>query len=304
MSFSHDTKNALVTLSASQKHNCCRRAELYGILYSAGVFSRQRCKLVTTCRAMAELTIEWLDSLCHIKGNLYVTEHKSGEPDERSSCKITLPQRRELEALYTLFGYQPSEPEYHIKTEMFRCQGCRPAFVRGIFLSAGTITDPEKGYHLEVSLSDSERADELMRLLKENMLEAKLMQRKSEYVLYYKDSESIENFLAYIGANNAAFTIMNKKIEREIRSGANRLANGEMANITKAVAAAVDQTAAIKELISSGEIEHLPDELQKTAYLRLEHEDASLSQLASLHTPPITKSGVNHRLKKIVEWGK
>ena len=176
--------------------------------------------------------------------------------------------------------------------------------MRGVFLSAGTITDPEKGYHLEVSLSDAERADELMRLLKENMLDAKLMQRKSEYVLYYKDSESIENFLAYIGANNAAFTIMNKKIEREIRSGANRLANGEMANITKAVAAAVDQTAAIKELISSGEIEHLPDELKKTAYLRLEHEDASLSQLASLHSPPITKSGVNHRLKKIVEWGK
>ena len=84
---------------------------------------------------------------------------------------------------------------------------------------------------------------------------------------------------------------MNKKIEREIRSGANRLANGEMANITKAVAAAVDQTAAIKELISSGEIEHLPDELKKTAYLRLEHEDASLSQLASLHSPADNEVG-------------
>ncbi len=304
MSFSHETKNSLVTLSESQKHSCCRRSELYGILYSAGVFSRQRCKLVTTCRALAELTIEWLDSLCHIKGNLYITEHKSGEPDERSSCKITLPQRRELERLFALFGYETDEPETNIKTEMFRCQGCQAAFVRGLFLSAGTITDPEKGYHLEVSLSDKTRADETARLLAENMLEPKYMQRKSEYVLYYKDSESIENFLAFIGANSAAFTIMNKKIEREIRSGANRIANGEMANITKAVAAAVDQTTAIKALIASGEIEKLPDELRETAYLRLEHEDATLSQLASFHTPPITKSGVNHRLKKIVEWGK
>lgn len=304
MSFSHETKNSLVTLSASQKHSCCRRAELYGILYSAGVFSRQKCKLVTTCRSLAELTIEWLDSLCHIKGNLYVTEHKSGEVDERSSCKITLPQRRELERLFKEFAYQPDEPETNIKTEMFHCQNCNAAFVRGLFLSAGTISDPEKGYHLEVSLSDQTRADETARLLAENMLEAKFMQRKNEYVLYYKDSESIENFLAFIGANSAAFTIMNKKIEREIRSGANRIANGEMANITKAVAAAVDQTTAIKSLIASGEIEKLPDELKQTAYLRLENEDASLSQLAGLHTPPITKSGVNHRLKKIVEWGK
>ena len=134
-------------------------------------------------------------------------------------------------------------------------------------------------------------------------LEPKMMLRRGESVLYYKDSESIENFLAYIGANTAAFTIMNKKIERELRSGANRIANGEMANIGKTVAAAADQINAINNLIRSGEIERIPEELKQTAYLRLENEDATLAALAEMHTPPITKSGVNHRLKKLVELG-
>ena len=146
-------------------------------------------------------------------------------------------------------------------------------------------------------------AESLSGLLTDAGLEPKMMSRRGESVLYYKDSESIENFLAYIGANTAAFTIMNKKIERELRSGANRIANGEMANIGKTVAAAADQINAINNLIRSGEIERIPEELKQTAYLRLENEDATLAALAEMHTPPITKSGVNHWLKKLVELG-
>ena len=300
MSFAHETKIGLVSLAEGLKHDCCRRAGLYGILISAGVFTRTKCKLVTTSQELAGLTMKWLRSLCGIDGNLYITDRKSGEEDERRASKITIPQKKDLDRLFRVFGYSPDEPETEINTGMFRCQSCLVSFVRGVFLSAGTVTNPEKGYHLELSLPTPELAANLAALLAENGLELKSTIRKNENVLYCKDSENIENFLAFIGANTAAFTIMNKKIERELRSGANRLANGELANLGKTVAAAGDQIAAINALEASGELDRMPDELRATALLRLEHFDATLSELAALHDPPITKSGVNHRLKKIM----
>ncbi len=303
MSFSHETKLGLVSLFETSKHECCKKAGLYGIMLSAGVFTRTKVKLVTTTPALAELTMKWLKSLYAIDGNLYETERKSGEADERRVSKITLPQKKELERLFHCLHYLPDEPLSMIKTEMFKCPGCQAAFIRGAFLAAGTVTNPDKSYHLELSLSSPELAENISVLLAEVGLEPKSTPRKNENVLYYKDSESIESFLAYIGANTAAFTIMNKKIERELRSGANRIANSELANLGKTVAAAGDQISAINALKASGELERMPDELKTTALLRLENFDATLSQLAALHDPPITKSGVNHRLKKIMEWG-
>lgn len=273
-------------------------------MYAAGVFSRQKCKLVTTSEELASLAMKWLRDQIGIDGNLYVTEKKSGDADERRSCKITIPQKKELERLFRSFRYPPDAADSVIVREMLRCQNCMAAFVRGVFLSAGTVTDPDKSYHLEMSFPSEPHSDGIASLLAEADLEPKRMIRKTEHVLYYKDSENIENFLALIGATGAAFTIMNKKIERELRSDANRIANSELANIGKTVAAAGDQIAAIRALIESGEIERMPEELRQTAYIRLDHDDASLAQLAALHTPPITRSGVNHRLKKIVEWKK
>lgn len=304
MSFSHETKLALAALTDSSKHDCCKRAALYGILISAGVFTRTKCKLVTTTPELAELTVKWLRSFCQVTGNLYLTDRKSGEEDERRVSKITIPQKKELERLFAGFRYSPDQPLSDINESMFRCPNCQPAFVRGVFLSAGTVTNPDKSYHLELSLQSPELAANLASMLAGLDLEPKTMLRKNENVIYYKDSENIENFLAYIGANTAAFTIMNKKIERELRSGANRLANGELANLGKTVAAAGDQIAAINSLKASGELGKMPDELRTTALLRLEHFDATLSELAALHDPPITKSGVNHRLKKIMQFAK
>lgn len=302
MSFALDTKANLAAISDTMKHDCCRRAELYGILWAAGIFTRSRIKLVSASEELAGLAVKWLRDQHSIEGNLYITDKKSGDADERRSCKITVVQKRELERLFYAFRYTDGENESEIKAEMLRCQNCTAAFLRGVFLSSGTLTDPEKGYHLEMNFTDGKFADRLSGLLNELGLEAKTTTRKTEQVLYYKDSESIENFLAFIGANNAAFTIMNKKIERELRSDMNRIANGEVANIEKTTKAAGAQIAAIKALKVSGELERMPDELRITAHLRLEHADATLLQLAELHTPPITKSGVNHRLKKILDW--
>jgi len=302
MSFAHETKSALVSSSLLLKHDCCKRAELYGILYSAGVFSRERLKLVTTSEPLANLCIKRISERFSVEANLYITEKKSGDADEKRSCKITVPRKEELEKIFRALKYGESEDVSVIKDELFKCASCQSAFIRGVFLTAGTVTDPDKGYHLEMSFICEAVSAAIFAYLDEMGLTPKRMVRKTENVLYYKDSESIENFLAFIGATNAAFTIMNKKIERELRSDANRIANGELANIGKTVAAAGDQVAAIRALIDSGEIERLPDELRQTAYLRLENDDATLLQLAAMHEPPITKSGVNHRLKKIMSW--
>ncbi len=303
MSFARETKASLCALSLTLKHDCCRRAQLYGILYGAGVFTRERCKLVTTSSELSELTLKWLCDQHSIEGNLYVSEKKTAEEDEKKSYKITIPQKKELERLFHNFRYENDESAYTLKSEMLRCPNCQGAFVRGVFMSSGTVTDPDKSYHLEMSLTSDEIEKNLYELLCSLGLEPKRTIRKTERVLYYKDSESIENFLAFIGANNAAFTIMNKKIERELRSDANRIANSELANLSKTVSAAGSQIAAIKKLTVSGELSKLPDELRITAKLRLENPDVTLSQLAELHTPPITKSGVNHRLKKLLELG-
>ena len=302
MSFSRQTKANLVSLSEAVKHDCCRRSELYGILWAAGIFSRSRIKLVTSSEELANLTVKWLRDQHFIEGNLYITDKKSGDADERRSCKITVVQKKDLEKLFRAFRYSDSENESEIKKEIFRCQNCQTAFLRGVFLATGTVTDPDKGYHLEMDFLEKSTSDKLSELLVALGLEAKATVRKTEQVIYYKDSESIENFLALIGANNAAFTIMNKKIERELRSDINRIATGEVANIDKITKAAGAQIAAIRELKARGELERMPDELRITAYLRLENSDASLIKLAELHNPPITKSGVNHRLKKILEW--
>ena len=302
MSFAAETKSALLSQSEGMKHDCCRKSLLYGILYGAGLFSRERVKLITSSEELAALTVKWLSERYQIEGNLYITEKKSGNEDERRSCKVTIPQKKELDRYFSSLGYQPGEPAAELVTQKFTCPNCRGVFVRGVFLSAGRISDPNKSYHLELSLPLAEAADRMADFLTGEGLSPKRMVRKTEQVLYYKDSEEIENFLAYIGATNAAFAIMNKKIERELRSSANRITNGEMANIGKTVAAAGEQVAAINALKESGELERLPEELKITARLRLEHPDASLASLAELHDPPITRSGVNHRLKKLLAF--
>lgn len=304
MSFSQEIKSGLVALSEGLRHDCCRRAELYGILYASGIFSREKIKLVSTSEELARLTVKRLHDLYSVSGNLYVTDKKTGEADERRNFKITVSQKKELERIFRSFRYSEEESPHTIKAEMFKCQNCRAAFVRGAYMSSGTANDPEKGYHLEMNFPKEEAVCNMSELLFDIGLEHKRMTRKNEFVIYYKDSENIESFLAYIGATGAAFAIMNKKIERELRSDANRRANGELANITKTVSAAGDRIAAIKELKRSGRIDSMPDELKVTAEIQLNNLEATLLQLAALHNPPITKSGVNHRLKKIVEFSK
>lgn len=182
---------------------------------------------------------------------------------------------------------------------LVKCENCAGALIRGLFISVGMMSDPETGYRLEFPLPSEDLSDEVGALLSGVGLEPKKASRRGKKVLYYKESGSIEDMLGIIGAKKAAFELMNIKIERELRNNANRQTNCDAANISKTVSASEQQIDAIEYLRKNGLFDMLPEDLRRTALLRLENSDASLSALVKLHDEHISRSGVNHRLARI-----
>ena len=169
----------------------------------------------------------------------------------------------------------------------------------GAFLSCGQVSDPGKEYHLEFVAGSETAAFGLLQLLRELGFDPKLIDRGSGFVVYLKDSENVEDLLTYMGAPGAALQVMDVKIVKTVRNKANRITNCENANIGKTVSASVAQLTAIERLEQAGRLSGLSPELQETAAARREHPDLALSELAALLG--VSRSGVNHRLKKLTE---
>ena len=189
----------------------------------------------------------------------------------------------------------------HVNFAMLEEDCCRASFLRGCFFAGGSVTDPSKRYHLELTSSHLQASRELEVLLRESGYPPKSVTRNGSAVTYFKQSDQIEDFLTLIGAPAAAMRIMSTKVEKGIRNSVNRRLNCDSANLDKAVEAAQSQGAAIRRLEASGQLERLPDKLRETAALRLEYPELSLSELAETFDPPVTKSCLNHRLRKLVE---
>ena len=184
------------------------------------------------------------------------------------------------------------------------CDQCKITYLRGIFLSCGNVTDPTAYYHLDMVLSEDDMAETIGYFLEEFSLPPKHTARKGMPVLYYKESEAIEDFLTTIGAQKASLNVMEAKIMKSMRNDANRAINCEIANMGKTAKAAAAQYEAIREMIEEDRLRLLPVELQQTAHLRYDNPELTLKDLAALHNPPLTKSGLNHRLQKIVDFAK
>ena len=180
-----------------------------------------------------------------------------------------------------------------------KCQFCQSAFLRGVFLASGRVSNPIKQYLLE--FSPTLNIDRFVEIFNELGLSPRVSVKPRETVIYFRKSSDIEDFFATAAMNQANFALMNAKIQSELRNNANRVANCETNNIDKAVTSSMDVVIKIKELMSRGLLSQLPDELEVTARLRVEYSDLSLSQLAAKITPPVTKSGLSHRLKRISE---
>ncbi len=179
-----------------------------------------------------------------------------------------------------------------------KCAGCQAAYFQGTFLACGRISDPSKQFCLEFSLGN--RCEIVLRYWESLGIYPKIAHRENETLLYFRNSGAIEDFFAMAGMNQTAFSMMNSKIENEIRNNANRVVNCETNNIEKAVGASGRQIAAIERLAAANLLSSLPEELERTAKLRLQYRDLSLSQLAAVSVPPMSKSGLSHRMERII----
>ncbi len=291
MSFSQETKNNLCSVNC--KKRCCKHSMMYGMLLFDNTFTEQKIKLITENEKLSELFCGLMRSLFSVNASVEVGERKSGK-ETLANYKITISSPEAWKAYSSPNGAEINEA-------VFQCPACLGAFLRGAFLSGGTITDPLSGYHLEISTPNNSLANELCRIMNENGLMAKVSVRKQRSAVYFKDSELIEDFLTFVGAQNAALNMMNTKIMRDIRNNENRRSNCDAANIYKITGSAKEQTDAINKLKASGKFDDLPEDLKITAELRLRYPFESLTRLAEMHEPKITKSGVNHRLKKLIE---
>ena len=183
-------------------------------------------------------------------------------------------------------------------------EGCLPFFLRGVFLICGNVSSPEKDYHLEFVVPHKNLASDLVRIITEiEELDAqpKTVMRKGSYIVYIKGSESIEDTLTFIGAPQCTLELMNMKIYKDIRNKANRIANCDAANIDKVVKAAMKQIEDIKLIDRAVGLDNLSDELREVAQLRLDNIDMSLQEIGETLSEPISRSGVNHRFKKLAK---
>jgi DNA-binding protein WhiA len=184
------------------------------------------------------------------------------------------------------------------------------AFIRGTFLGGGSINNPENTYHLEIVYSSKENASLAKTILSKYQIITKELERKNKYSLYEKEAEQISNLLAFMGANRSVLNFEEIRVQKEMRGKVNRLVNCETANLTKTINASIEQIEAIKKLQETNQFNQLDDNLKEIALLRLENPDMSLIELGKKLNQPVGKSGVNYRLKKIIElsnlpnWGR
>lgn len=293
MSFAGDVKAELCRIPLNRR--CCAQAEAYGILLYCNTFTSTEIRIITEHDGLAQRLPLLFKKAFHVAFDRL--------PDGEGKHIFRLNHPEKLGEIQTIFGAEPCALALHVNYAMLERTCCRSAFLRGTFLAGGSVTDPQKGYHLELSTSHQSVSREVMALMREQGLEPKDAPRKGNAILYFKQSDRIEDFLTAIGAPISAMEIMNAKLEKDLRGSVNRRVNCDAANLDKAVGAAMLQVEAIRLLEEHGQLAQLPEKLQEAAQLRRNHPEDTLLQLAQRCDPPITKSALNHRLRKLVDLG-
>lgn len=295
MSFTLDTKKELCA-DKRKMPDCCRKALLHGLLLGAREYG-ERIFFSSECESVTNLMYSLVKAEYKASPELG-RESIAGHKMTTFECKGELAEL--IHSDFDLF----SEP-YRLNEEIIYCCGkCSSYFLRGLFLSRGHISEPEKEGRLEISIQGKALADDISGLLTMMSLPSGICERRGRYVLLYKNAKSMERFLAFIGADKAVMNFINEKGMKELRADTNRIANLETSTMNKAISAALKQTSIVKKLEKKNMLGVLPTELRETAKLRLLYPNVSLAELAAKHEPPITKSGVVHRLKKIEEFDK
>ena len=281
MSFSSEVKAELAKNISSARH--CQLAELAAMLHFCGQYGRGAdgtftIGFQTENEAVVRKGFTLLKKTFNIDTDVLLTE-------------------KEMQALMQKVG-NLEEP---VNGLLLKNTCCQRAFLRGAFLSVGSISDPEKGYHLEFDCNREENAEQLRQMIAGFDIEAKIILRKKYYVVYLKEGSGIVDLLNVCGAPVSLMNLENTRILKEMRNSVNRRVNCETANIAKTVSAATRQVEDIEYLRTHYGLENLPQTLREMAEVRLENPDAPLKELGEYFTPVIGKSGVNHRLRKLSE---
>ncbi len=308
MSFSSETKDELARIVSA--HAGCELAELVAVLCISGTVSllgggRMGMRVESEHAPTARRLLTLLRQQFGVQPELRAARHD--RLGGRNTYRLSL-SGDEATAVLTACGVLHRDPEgrYFLRPavpkQVLARKCCRAAFLRGAFLAGGSISNPEKEYHLEFVVGEERFAAALCGVMAKFALSAKMVRRKGSVVVYLKEAEHIVTLLGLIGAHGALLELENVRIHKELRNNVNRAVNCDSANLGKTVDAATRQLEAIERIRERVGLSRLPQPLREMAELRLEYREASLQELGELLDPPVGKSGVNHRLRRLMAY--
>ncbi len=289
MSFSSELKEELLHIEAESP--CCLLAESYGLMLFGRGFSSRDLSISTENEAVAQKYQYLAKRLCLSAPEVQKVTAKK--------YRVSVTNADDRLRVLSAFGCDGTERVRRLNWANITGECCVGAFLRGAFLACGTINSPEKNYHLEFVVPHYNLSLDLKKFLEDNDFSPKEVRRNGLYVLYFKKTEEIQNLLGIMGASKFVMEFIDVIVYKDIRNNVNRRLNFENANLNKTVNAAVRQIESIEKLQKSAAFSELPDELREIARLRLENPDYSLQQIGDEMHPPMSRSGVNHRLKKL-----
>lgn len=296
MSFSSKVKNEICRIDDMKA--CCRHTEIIAILKTGGKIGHSYIGFVTENAGLARRIFRLIKSVYQTNPEVKITRNQR----LRKNHTYIVALREPADVDRVLNDLKSDSGDINrISLDSLKHNCCKRAYLRGAFLASGSVSDPEKMYHLEILTHNADYADDLRDLLNYFDLDAKVIERKSSYVVYLKEGDHITEFFTLIGASKALFDIENVRIFKGIRNKVNRKVNCETANLNKTVTAAMRQCNDIQLIKDSIGISRIPINLKEIARLRLKYRQANLRELGTMLSPPIGKSGVSHRLKKLRE---
>lgn len=302
MTYSQEVKNELCSAHISCKS--CKKAMLYGMLMCCRGIRENSITLNLENKIIVDFftqtLIDMTGAIITVESPDFRQYSNSRGKQSRPIFTIRIEDENDINKIIEVFFGDISKKHY-LNKALIQKKCCETAFLKGVFLICGSIINPQKEYHFEFSLSSDRVADQIQEQLLKHGFDFKKTQRANSFILYIKESNKIEEILTFLGAVKATFELMNLKIEKEMRNNINRVTNCETANIGKTINASVNQIEQIRKIRENAGFETLSIELQEIALLRLMNPDSSLNELCILYGNKISRSGLNHRLKKLLK---
>jgi len=293
-SYSYKTKIEICRQDSAKE--CCAIAECYGMLLFGNTFSMREIRIVTGNATLGKRIVSVFMLAFNTSFDIMPDE------DEAGKQVYSITDSVKIDRIFDVYGFSKEKMIAHnVNLGVLEDDCCRTSFVRGAFLTGGAVTDPEKSYHLELVTAHYNVSRQTYSLLLDLSFSPKETSRGGNYIIYFKQSSAIEDFLTLIGAPIHAMQLMSAKIEKDMRNTVNRKVNCDTANVSKTVDAAAMQINAIEKIKKFGAFETLPERLRQAAELRLENPEFSMKELAETSTPPVTKSCMNHRMRKLTQ---